>query len=123
MKQEIKERWLEALRSGEYEQGRRRLMNEDNGTFCCLGVLTDLYLKEVGSPWGKERDPSVRVKHDPTISTDSEFLPKIVRKWAGLRDNNRNPIVYRDGVRLTLSRLNDEGYDFQVIADLIEEQL
>lgn len=34
---EQKEKWLIALRSGEYEQGR--LWMEKDGKYCCLGVL------------------------------------------------------------------------------------
>lgn len=41
MNKEIKEKWLEALRSGEYKQGREHLRDESN-QFCCLGVLCDI---------------------------------------------------------------------------------
>jgi hypothetical protein len=37
MDAELKARWVAALRSGEYEQGRRQLRAGD--TYCCLGVL------------------------------------------------------------------------------------
>ena len=37
MDPEIKRQWVEALRSGKYEQGR--LFLERDGKFCCLGVL------------------------------------------------------------------------------------
>jgi len=43
MKLEVKKLWIEALRSGKYEQGRGAL-NKD-GKFCCLGVLCDLAVK------------------------------------------------------------------------------
>lgn len=42
MDAEIKTRWLAALRSGEYKQGRRslRVLQPDGSyTYCCLGVL------------------------------------------------------------------------------------
>lgn len=35
------ERWVEALRSGEYEQGQGHLVNEYN-EYCCLGVFAHL---------------------------------------------------------------------------------
>lgn len=38
MNPEAKAKWLEALRSGDYVQGRSRLQDE-NGCNCCLGVL------------------------------------------------------------------------------------
>jgi len=31
--------WVEALRSGKYEQGKSRLYNSLNYTYCCLGVV------------------------------------------------------------------------------------
>jgi hypothetical protein len=34
--QEIKDKWLAALRSGKYQKGRRALYTD--GKFCCLGV-------------------------------------------------------------------------------------
>lgn len=41
MKPEIKKIWIEALRSGKYQQGQGALKEGDS--FCCLGVLCDLY--------------------------------------------------------------------------------
>jgi hypothetical protein len=37
MNEQIKQRWIEALRSGEYEQTQGRLRDETG--YCCLGVL------------------------------------------------------------------------------------
>lgn len=43
MDTELKQRWVEALRSDKYKQGRKRLRNPDyQDEFCCLGVLADL---------------------------------------------------------------------------------
>lgn len=44
MKKRFKTKWLKALRSGEYKQGKGQLVREDNGgdRFCCLGVLVDV---------------------------------------------------------------------------------
>lgn len=44
MKPDIAKKWTEALRSGEYEQCTLQLKKGEG--FCCLGVLTDLYIKE-----------------------------------------------------------------------------
>lgn len=38
---EIKNKWLEALRSGKYKKGSGRLRDEKNN-YCCLGVLCDI---------------------------------------------------------------------------------
>jgi len=34
----FKEKWVAALRSGEFKQGRGKLCNMTDNTFCCLGV-------------------------------------------------------------------------------------
>lgn len=38
MDAQLKAKWIEALRSGKYEQARGRLHTRDGG-YCCLGVL------------------------------------------------------------------------------------
>ena len=35
----IKEKWVKALRSGEYHQGDGQLYNSAENTYCCLGIL------------------------------------------------------------------------------------
>lgn len=37
--QELKDKWLNALKSGEFTQGKGKL-RDDNGNYCCLGVLS-----------------------------------------------------------------------------------
>ena len=46
MKVKYKKRWLEALRSGEYGQTTGSL-TDDEGAFCCLGVLCDILKDEI----------------------------------------------------------------------------
>jgi hypothetical protein len=46
MKPDIKQKWVNDLKSGEYKKGKGYLHKED--TYCCLGVLCDLYQKETG---------------------------------------------------------------------------
>lgn len=41
MKKELKDKWIAALRSGEYRQGKSKLKT-DSGGYCCLGVLADI---------------------------------------------------------------------------------
>lgn len=40
MTPELKQRWVDALRSGDYQQGQSYLAN--NGSYCCLGVLCEV---------------------------------------------------------------------------------
>ena len=112
MNQDIKQRWVDALRSGEYEQGRGCLHNSNGNSFCCLGVLTDLYIKEHDKEW-----------HKPGRCTELTFegnggtLPPSVMTWAGL--SHRDPCV-RGG---DLATQNDNGMSFDELAQLIEDEL
>jgi len=53
MNKELKEKWLKALRSGEYKQGNMRLRrNDEQGDlYCCLGVYADCLVKEGIGSW------------------------------------------------------------------------
>lgn len=41
MDKKLKDKWVKALMSGKYEQGRDCLVSGDR--YCCLGVLGDVY--------------------------------------------------------------------------------
>lgn len=118
MNKEVKKLWIDALRSGEYDQGQYRLRVGD--CFCCLGVLTDVYIKETGDgAWTRrpgESEDSFIFKGD---SVDTSSLPIEVVKWAELCQGD----PYVDTNTSCIS-LNDRlGYDFNQIADVIEEKL
>jgi hypothetical protein len=110
MNPQIKQKWVDALRSGEYQQGQYCLRT-DNG-FCCLGVLCDLYGKENNVEWDLVNDDGNYEFH-----YQSERLPLFVVEWAGVE--NDNPEI----CETSLSELNDKGSTFNEIADLIEEHL
>ena len=106
----IKDQWVAALRSGDYIQGHGELMNNDlasETTHCCLGVLTDLYIKEHNSSWSSVRNGSI--------------LPAKVAAWSGLDHfkkvliGNNNEFLWRHNDVLRRS--------FNEIADAIEAQL
>lgn len=40
--QEVKDNWLEALKSGKFKQGFVTLHNAINDTYCCIGVLGEI---------------------------------------------------------------------------------
>jgi hypothetical protein len=114
MNPQIKQKWVSALRSGDYKQTQGRL-HDENG-FCCLGVLCDLYRKENQLEW------------EPSIHSDAYMfqnmvadLPLSVVEWAGVEDSN--PYVYVNGGPFTLADFNDRGSTFNEIADVIEKQL
>jgi hypothetical protein len=115
MKTEVKAKWVEALRSGEYKQGKDRLRCED--TYCCLGVLADLAVREGIGAW----EGNLFVAAADPFDVGGALTPEAVVEWAGLPDTN--PVVGADGQRHTLSGLNDNSRTFDEIANLIEAQL
>lgn len=118
MKQEIKAKWVSALRSGAYEQGTGYL--KVNESFCCLGVLCDLHAKETSGVWKTDSDagsPRIAYKGQTTA------LPFEVLNWAGLDDDSSSPVVIVDGEINVLATLNDTGSSFLYIANLIEKNL
>jgi hypothetical protein len=116
MNQEIKQRWIEALRSGEYQQGKKSLFH--CGKFCCLGVLTDLYIKEHGLQWNKDSAVYYGDIEAVLWSFEGEggTLPRSVQKWSGI--DAPNPTILGDGA----TDHNDNYHlSFNEIAALIEE--
>lgn len=119
MNPQIKEKWINALRSGEYKQTQGNLYEPGVG-YCCLGVLTDLYLKEKGLEWDTNGTNSY--SGWGSVDDEYEFLPDSVRNWAGLKDNRG---TYEDDTLEfpALTDLNDNGNTFDDIADVIECKL
>lgn len=135
MNPDVKQTWLTALRSGNYVQGRERLVDlgtDGSKKYCCLGVLCDLAVKAGVNVEVLESQYDHVVTYDHEIS----ILPNSVMEWAGLDDCNPN--VYRhtipdsDGriVMFSLAELNDGCESFRVparsfaeIADIIEREL
>jgi hypothetical protein len=109
MNPDVYEKWVGALRSGEYPQAIGRL--HYNGKFCCLGVLCKLHSQETGQVWVGD-----------TYLGEKHYLPQAVVEWAGL-DNNDPSVETKYHEEKALSLLNDKGYSFDDIAQWIEEQL
>jgi hypothetical protein len=113
MTPELKQKWIEALRSGKYTQttGRLRSMAyPDNqpqpaaASFCCLGVLCEVVdpLGWVGTEWNYQDD----------------------------RHNKNLPDRFRTAIEMTpeqetwLIRMNDDDqFSFEQIAAVIEREL
>ncbi len=111
----IKLQWLTALRSGVYKQCKGVLRDED-GNFCCLGVLTDLYCAGNNEKWVESSaDFSYYLQGDN--EKEDAVLPDVVVGWSGIVTHN--PIVNDEPI----AELNDIGYSFEQLAELIDEQL
>ncbi len=114
MNKEIKEKWVTALLSGDYIQGKGKLKNFSN-QFCCLGVLCDIHQKETEEgEWIMKYNQS---SYKNAIEASIGLPPSFVLKWAGLSNTQI------DGYTQTLDELNDNGATFKEIADIIEKQL
>lgn len=127
MNSEVKKIWIKALLSKKYKQGKGCLKRGDE--YCCLGVLTDLYLKKFHPEivWNQITDLYPVFKNHNDVDFD-KFLPEEVMKWAGFTLND--PIVCyspedpASGVfeaEGSLAVYNDEGSSFEEIAAIIQE--
>lgn len=119
MNPEVKEQWLQALRSGEYKQGKTVLFNTSSDGFCCLGVLCDLHKKKTRlGDWDGSGYRS-------GMSASSIGLIYPVTEWAGLEGYTSEiplPLKVRDTNKiLNLPDANDlYDLNFSQIADLVE---
>lgn len=103
MNAKVKRLWLKALRSGGYKQGTGQLKRgRKDPRHCCLGVLEEV-----------AKDEGVIKSFRGT----NGFLDDKVIQWAGLV--SQCPSVAGN----SLAFLNDNGKDFNYIADQIEEYL
>jgi hypothetical protein len=103
MKPDVKEDWVEALRSDEYVQGQDWLDRNDRQ--CCLGVLADI----LDAPWSPKVPGSTIREYEGRAGTLGE---KTLRR-AGLTRSQQSD----------LAAMNDYGATFDEIADYIEAML
>lgn len=102
MDSKIKSKWIAALRSGNYTQGRGMLRNCDN-EFCCLGVLA-----EITAPDKWLKDSGEWLYQDNSYFLDDDFADSLGLPY---------------GAQDELSTMNDEGESFSNLADYIEQNL
>lgn len=106
MNKENVTKWVSALISGKYPQGRFYL--EDSGKFCCLGVACNISMEllkvkrvECGNGF---------ISYNNNIAT----LPMVVKEWLDISDQ----------MQYTLIGLNDDQkLSFSKIADFLESEL
>ena len=98
----VKRKWVEALRSGKYEQGKGRLRTLDNH-FCCLGVLYDIVKPEA---WKQGTFYYLADGFGGALTIDFEDNVNLPYKQSNI-----------------LMGMNDIGKSFNEIADWIEQNI
>lgn len=124
MDTELKNKWLAALRNGEYKQATGYLKTQDG--FCCLGVLCDIIDPDA---W----DNKLSGLENRSYAWDSGGfgksyyeLPNHVLHDIGVPRYHEAISVEENSSQLTQSYLankNDGGASFSDLADWIEENL
>lgn len=118
MHKQIAEKWCDALESGDYKQTIDCLC--DSNGFCCLGVLTDLYIKAENVGEWVESGNGRRTFVSQPGNQEPHYLPTEVARWAGMFNGDPYVMVGEDNVQL--STLNDTGSDFTYLARHIRAQ-
>lgn len=118
---ENRQKWLDALRSGNYKQGMSYLHYIDNKSnehrYCCLGVACDVAKIQDWKEMYRTPDSSV-------YSYDSSYgvLSFDMKEWIG--SHKYDPAICYDpnlGNWRAATYLNDgEGFTFSRIADALE---
>lgn len=141
MKPEIAEKWVKALRSKKYKQGQYVLKKRTptgRVEHCCLGVLCELYNEQkareqkkmpVHKAIKKQLDGLPRTfKPGTTVYSFNgksktgalTELPYRVMQWAGIKTEYGTFTGHFLRPK-SLAGLNDRGYKFSQIADLIDK--
>jgi hypothetical protein len=109
---DIKEKWLEALRSGKYKKGKDCLLNDDK--YCCLGVLCEIQERP------KNHIHEFKFSFDGntgSLNTDNSLYETL------------NSLGYFNGFKIkiegkeymTLAYINDESETFDNVIEIIEK--
>ena len=109
MRKEVAQVWAAALRDSSSKQGRNAL--EHRGKVCVLGVLCLLALT-VGVCDYEEIDGF------SYFDGENRKVPLSVKKWAKIKEDQ--PVTFPDYF-VSITWLNDNGYTFNELADLIEK--
>lgn len=110
------QRWVDALRSGNYQQGR--LVLHQGNRFCCLGVCRDV----LGAKWvddkvnGKSRAGVYVSQFGEETVLNLEHLPNAIGTFLFGEPYDDQA----EDVQQQLIEFNDNGVPFAEIADWIE---
>jgi hypothetical protein len=116
MLNENAKKWVAALRSGNYKQGKSWLRKGDQ--FCCLGVACELAVEEGVIEPGLVISGGVQ-----KYAGQDSYLPLPVQDWLGL--SNYEAVYLEDPKEraTSLTIKNDKDcLSFEQIADIIERE-
>lgn len=130
MKKAIAEKWISALRSNKYKQGKDYLCQaytrkgkKPQFTHCCLGVLCDMYNKEHAGKDKLKVNELTGTEYDVVMFNDkAETLPRKVMKWAGIKSDIGE--IKNDWTKKnydSLAEMNDCGESFKTISNVVEK--
>jgi len=108
-----REKWVAALRSGEFKQAQEVLKTEGPDgemRYCCLGVACSLAIRE-----GIEEDWP-----DAAYEDWDQELPVSIRDWLGLQNNSGYLVDEIEGEEHLIGLNDKANYTFAQIADVIE---
>lgn len=108
MNRENATKWVAALRSGDYEQGRSAL--NYNGRYCCLGVACEVAI-EAGVAVRRQEFWNGEVRYD----NENSALPRRVREWLSAEADD--PLL---NGHAAIHRNDPLGQSFEEIAQAIE---
>lgn len=134
MDQELKTKWVEALRSGEFRQTSGKLHDQETDSYCCLGVLCKVAGAEFGTAEieaeSDEGSYPSTIDHAPVLNgrvlvdDDAEELSDAFSKEIGIEDQQFELIKRNDGFGEDPAKPEFvRQQTFQEIADYIEENL
>ena len=109
MNKDVADKWVKALRSDEYTQSTNYLQN--GAGHCCLGVLCEI---------GRNSGVLINKSLGGQIKGETLNDQSAIKKWAGMRTGQGKFKFKHPNNNLTA--LNDEGYTFEEIADIIEKE-
>lgn len=112
-----RDEWLEALRSGQYAQGRLALCESDR--YCCLGVLCRLQgrLTFLDGKWREEGEEISGLPYENPVYKNLDALGRLpVGVFVRMFGGNLGGVARE----VQLAACNDNGLTFDQIADIIE---
>lgn len=123
-------RLIRDLRSGEFKQGQNTLNNVSENTYCCLGVACSALEKDgiLDSTLIEDAfdDDAIIRKYFLTDAIyNARLLPEFIEFPAGMQVRGSNgilpdPFRGHDGAVFSLAELNDNGFTFAQIADILD---